>query len=187
MELIKLISSADARLEKMLQIYVDSFPADERRPIDGIMKLIDAGDEYNFFVGESDSQPIGFITVWMFDSFAYVEHFAVDSVQRGRNLGSQMMRQLRQLTDKPIILEIELLDEEGIDETEQNQRISRLRFYRRLGFVTCDRDYEQPPYSPDLQPVPLMLLEWSVASPLFPDKFEQVRDKIHSQAYGRSL
>lgn len=184
MKIEKITSSKDSRLGVLLAVYEDSFPIDERRPTDNLLDLIDHSDLYEFFAAESDDRVVGLITVWQFAGFAYVEHFAISSALRGKSFGSQIMSRLQEMTDKSIILEIEPVDADGIPDFERDKRIARLRFYNRLGFVECNKEYVQPPYSPDLSPVPLILLESPGSTVLLPEKFDMVRDTIHKKVYG---
>ncbi|MGM9865461.1 MAG: GNAT family N-acetyltransferase, partial [Muribaculaceae bacterium] len=89
----------------------------------------------------------GLVTVWEFDGFSYVEHFAVQPGLRGAGVGSWVLSQLRE----PVILEVE-----PAGSTPEAER--RIRFYERNGFRVLDVQYVQPPYSPELPELELKLM-----------------------------
>ena len=72
-----ILSSDKKNLSKIKKIYENSFPVDERRDFD---KLIDLIKDVRFqlrgvFV---DDDLVGFISLWDFSEFMYVEHFAIN-------------------------------------------------------------------------------------------------------------
>ena len=65
------------------RLYVESFPADERRPLDEWRRLIGEGRTQLYEV-MADGETVGFITVWDLGDIAYGEHFAIDLAARRR-------------------------------------------------------------------------------------------------------
>lgn len=132
--------------EVLRELYELSFPPEERRdwfrlPLDTpafkLMAIVD----------EASGDEIGLITVWQFEGFSYVEHFAVNPNLRGAGLGSKVLEQLQ----GPVILEVE-----PVGSTPEAER--RIRFYERNGFRVLDVHYVQPPYSPGLPELELRLM-----------------------------
>ncbi len=122
------------------QIYLSSFPLEERRDVADFWAFAQDG-AVPFFIHliTSDSEPIGFISYWLLDGFAYVEHFAFAERAQGKGAGTYAMQALYDMLDTPIVLEVEPVND------EQTQR--RVNFYTRLGFhLWQDIDYLQPPY-----------------------------------------
>ena len=98
-----------------------------------------------------DDQYVGFITYWTFDDFVYVEHFAIDSNTRGQGYGRETLKNFVEITDKPIILEVE--------RPEDEMSIKRISFYESCGFKYWkDVDYTQPPYEKGYPHLPLKLM-----------------------------
>ena len=97
----------------------------------------------------------GFLAVWEFESFTYIEHFAVDPVLRNSGTGSAMLQELVRKYQKQICLEVEL------PEDELTRR--RIGFYERNGFVFNEYPYIQPPISKGKSPVPLRIMTYGSA------------------------
>ena len=94
----------------------------------------------------------GFISYWQFDTFAYIEHFAVNPAARGGGIGACALREFKAMSGLPVVLEVE---RPGSNDMADR----RIAFYRRNGFHTIDSyDYIQPPYAPGLPEVPLLLM-----------------------------
>lgn len=114
-----------------------AFPYEERRDIDDQKKCLD-NRYFNFFEIVDNGTKVGFISLWNFDEFVFIEHIAVDSDKRSGGYGSKAIELVKEKYGKKIILEAE------IPVTEQ--QIKRIRFYDRLGFKINDYDYKQPSY-----------------------------------------
>lgn len=179
-----------------MEIYVEAFPEEERRGVENIKSLLESERRYEFRVAKTavggvtadggDEVVVGLITTWRFESFVYVEHLAVDGRMRGGRFGSEIMKRLIGDCGKPVILEVELLDEEGITAEQRAQREARLRFYHRLGFEECHLPYIQPSYTKgEPATLPLMLME--CGGRLLPGEFGMVKGTLYSDVYGVEL
>lgn len=154
------LQPTELNLNKFKAIYEDSFPVDERRPWIHLEKMLTDGHEiFKAFAIFDSLQFVGFITVWDFPETMYVEHFATDSSLRGAGIGSKALYQLTESATKPIVLEVEPGD------TGDTAR-RRINFYRRHGFRDLpDYKYIQPPYSPELSPLPMTLMIYGDLDP----------------------
>lgn len=161
---------------KIEHIYLDSFPAEERRPLDSWWTLLD--DEESLMtlhlVEDTSGNVIGFITCWHLDGFVYVEHFAIDSNRRCGGTGSSALRQMLAMQLLPVVLEVE--------HAEANEMASRrIGFYNRVGFSPIENfDYIQPPYSEGLPAVPLLLMTTKPGEIAPSD----IRRQLHRVVYG---
>ena len=134
-------------------LYFDSFPPEERRSWESIMELTDdRSSPFSMTVILRDGMTAGFITWWRLGGARYVEHFAIISAMRGGGLGGEAIRNFVAAVPMPVILEVE-------PSGSNDMADRRIAFYERCGF-TGHRDFEyiQPPYSPGLPEVPLMLM-----------------------------
>ena len=143
-----------AQRRLLADIYTESFPPEERRPTDQFFRLADTpGAPFRILVICDDAgHYAGFISYWQFDTFAYIEHFAVNPAARGGGIGACALREFKAMSGLPVVLEVE---RPGSNDMADR----RIAFYRRNGFHTIDSyDYIQPPYAPGLPEVPLLLM-----------------------------
>jgi len=153
-------------------LYTNSFPPEERRPWQQIADTASMPCLYGLYT--ADGSFAGLITVWNFDRYAYVEHFAVDPVRRSGGIGAKAIAALRQKLGIPVVLEVEPLDH------PDPMAPRRIAFYQRCGFTLLDHPYIQPPYAPGLPSVPLCLM--TTDPTLDPS---DITHTLHTQVYGQ--
>ena len=98
-----------------------------------------------------DGTDVGFISLWVFGEFVFIEHLAIDENIRSKGYGSQAIELVKDTFNLPIVLEAEA--------PVTPQQIKRINFYSRLGFKVNDYGYYQPSYHGE-EPVPLKLLSF---------------------------
>ena len=178
LQLIKVTSQASPHWDSLVSIYLDSFPIDERRPLESIAHLLATEPRYAMYaICDEDARRtsgdvIGLLTTWSFDEFVYVEHFAISSSLRSQGYGTEALSTFIQSQQKPLILEAE----PPTDETTRR----RIRFYERHGLTLFDFPYMQPAYTAESHPVPLCLMGTldPAVTPL-----AQVSRVLHSEVY----
>lgn len=161
--------------KKLLNLYFDAFPEEERRPLNSLVELLKTSETpFRYTVIRFGIRKVGFITWWKLDGCVYVEHFAIHQKARSHGLGAKALALFCQMNDdSTIVLEVE---PEG--STEMASR--RINFYKRSGFVPHpDFEYVQPPYTEDLPSVPLMLMTWGATADL-----AKAASQIHRNVYG---
>lgn len=140
--------------ESVRSLYLRAFPAEERRPLHILSRLLeDPGSGVELYLiedGESPAVPAGFITLWTLGcGVRYVEHFAIRPELRGGGIGAAAPALLPH--DSLIVLEVEM--------PANPLACRRIEFYRRTGFTLHDAfRYVQPPYSPSLPEVEMKLM-----------------------------
>lgn len=154
-QLVKIDSGKNIPLS-IKELYFSSFPEEERRPWSDIEALTDGcACDFNFYILQGNLQQIGFMTLWKLPNAIYCEHLAIDPAFRGGGFGAQAVAHAINIahnTGLPLILEVEL--PEASDMARR-----RIGFYERCGMKALrDFTYIQPPYSPGLPSVPLMLM-----------------------------
>lgn len=159
--------------DRVFSLMDSSFPSDEHRGYHGQRELL-REPAYTIYVdlGEEDLL-CGFVTVWQFDDFAFIEHLAVDPVYRGQGLGSEILHALSERLGCQIVLEVEP------PETETAAR--RIAFYRRNGFETSEYPYVQPAYSAEKHALPLILM--TTDGPVSQARFQSIRDALYHTVY----
>lgn len=163
--MLQLTSQSD--FPEIYRIMQASFPDDEYRPYDEQLALFQE-PEYRIYY-----MPAGFLAVWEFKSFTYIEHFAVDPALRNSGIGSAMLQELVKKYQKPICLEVEL------PEDELTRR--RIGFYERNGFVFNDYLYIQPPISKGKSPVPLRIMTYGGG--ITRETFENMKNVLYRRVY----
>lgn len=157
------------------QIYETSFPEDERRNFD-LLKALDKKSDLDFFViTDNHANAIGIISLWLFEEFIYIEHFAVQEDKRGSGIGSNVLYSLANKYSKPILLEVEL--------PEDDLAKRRIAFYQRHGFVTQPYDYTQPAYDKNKQSLPMIIMikaEFEITKGFF----DSAIATIYKEVYG---
>lgn len=154
------------------RLYESAFPPDERRDLER-QKALFARKEYSLFAA-IDGGFVGFISLWEFADFVFMEHLAVEAKLRGKGIGTAIMKEYMGKCRKKAILEVE-----PPKTAAQKKRVS---FYRQLGFALNGHPYVQPPYGPGKKPVRMLLM--SHPSPISGAEFAEARGKIHTLVYG---
>ena len=93
--------------DRIFSIMENSFPSDEYRTYEEQKKLLlnKKYDIYTFIIKERIQ---GFISVWKFDNFLYIEHLAVDADCRNHGAGAKLLDEMKNLFPGRICLEVEL-------------------------------------------------------------------------------
>lgn len=167
---LSLRNPAPEFLDAAEQLYLESFPPEERRPWGDIVSG-PAGPELRLIF--RDGAFAGIITTWDLGTWTYVEHFAIMPYMRGGGIGGLVLERLAGMDEKPLLLEVE---RPGDGNPMASRRIE---FYRRNGFALLDYDYIQPPYAPGLPEVPLRLMCTDPATDA-----ETATRALHTQVYG---
>ena len=145
-----LTTITDCYQEFVEQLYISSFPPEERRNFKDLMHLCQSESRQTFNLIVKGGKPVGFLISWHLDDFVFLEHFAVDHHLRGRGIGKESIRLWLSMQQLPVVLEVE-----PPVHADQKRRIS---FYEQLGFRLYNVDYWQPPYSPEKSAVRLLLM-----------------------------
>ncbi len=160
--------------DKVFDLIIKSFPSDEYRTYSEQKSLLKE-PEYKIYVlcdEECDSFK-AFISIWQFESFAYIEHFAVNPSYRNCGLGSVILAEIKKMLPVMLCLEVEP------PTTELARR--RIEFYKRNGFYYTGYSYVQPPYSKNKKPVELfvMISEGEISE----ERFRKIKEEIFAKVY----
>lgn len=137
---------------ELWQMYEASFPAGERRTLQGQAAVI---DHEKYFLEEwlnERGEFVGFTASWIYERFRYLEHFAVDPLRRNSGYGKQILTEWMNRPGPTILLEIDPPTDE----------LSRRRqgFYQRLGFHENPFDHSHPSYQDGTGRVPLIVFSY---------------------------
>ena len=115
-----------ADIDSLYHLLEQSFPADEFRDYGGQRALFAHPRYHPCGLRDERGDVKALLTVWDFDTFVYIEHFAVSPAARNSGIGSALLQQVTAPMQKPVCLEVEL------PESDITRR--RIGFYRRNGF-----------------------------------------------------
>lgn len=155
------------------RLLTDSFPKEEYRPLNAFREYTDKEDKFHILLIVCNGQDAGFFTYWNFDSFCYIEHFAIDTPLRNLGIGHLAINLLKQHLKSSIVLEVEL----PVGEIEKR----RISFYERNGFRLCAGKYMQPPYRKGDKAFPLCLMVTGDID--MEADFKKVVRNIHQSVY----
>ena len=168
-----LCGTDDPHWSSFVDTYTSSFPLDEQRPTASIAALLTSEERFTAMVLlDKDDSFVGILTTWTFDTFIYIEHFALHPTLRSQGNGSIALQTFIQHNTLPIILEVE-----PPTDTLTQRRVS---FYERCGLKLYDYPYIQPPYTSELSEVPLQLMG------TLPDAYslKKIAAILHHEVYG---
>ena len=107
------ITTADTDLYSYMEkLMTQSFPSEEYRELEELRKYTDTKTHFYNNIIFHNNTPVGLITYWDFGHFYYIEHFAIDPTQRNGGYGKSVLNHLCQLLKHPIVLEVEIPEEE---------------------------------------------------------------------------
>ena len=150
-----------------------SFPSDEYRTYDEQKALLNDPD-YSIYVLYNEYQDIkAFIAAWEFNTFAFIEHFAVNPEHRNSGIGSYILNELVELLGKTVCLEVE--------PTETEMATRRIGFYKRNNFFFNEYPYMQPAISQGKNAIPLFVM--TSGRKVDEDIFEQIKGTLYKRVY----
>lgn len=121
--------------------YCKSFPIFEQRTRTQ-QQVAFADNRYRLRAFTDDSgQFVGFIAYWLFDSYVYVEHFAIAPNRRGKGEGSTILTDFLREADNANLTTI--LE---IDPPKDSVSVLRQQFYERAGMSINPFRHQHPPY-----------------------------------------
>ncbi len=158
--------------DEFQQLYMQAFPADERRDWQQVIDLT-TNKNHTIFQIYLETKFVGFIICWKFPEFFFIEHFAILPNERSKGYGLQALAKFIQEVLKPVVLEVE--------EPNSTAAIKRIQFYEKLNFRINTGIYFQPPYSNEKNAVKMLLM--SFPKKLSENDFEKIKLQIYTIVY----
>lgn len=170
---IRIRKNTDTFFSDFLNLYVSAFPVSERRNREALEKVL-LKDNFYVYATTSDEQFVGFVCLWTFDRFSFIEHFAVLPRFREQHLGSEIIHLLQLQIKQPIVLEVET------PATKIAAR--RIHFWERLGFYVLSNYYMQPPYNDSDFLIPMLIMsnDYHFAN----RHFQMIKSTLYHEVYG---
>jgi GNAT superfamily N-acetyltransferase len=119
--------------EQFKNIYLNAFPANERRPIENLLNDLNSGNySIYLYLAEEKVEALACIYTPKNHKLTLLDYFAVVAEQRGKGLGGVFFRNLIEIItglDKTLLLEVEdpAFGDDAIQKTK------RIQFYQKNG------------------------------------------------------
>lgn len=169
--MLELLQPSD--FEQLFHLIEESFPSDEYRIYEEQKELL-CNPLYSVYTLYDENRFIkGFISVWEFEDFAYIEHFAVNPNDRNAGLGKIILQELTERLNKMICLEVE--------PPENEMSIRRIKFYERNHFFLNEYPYMQPAMSKGKQSIPLLIM--TSGNKIDKNTFEKIKNTLYTVVY----
>ncbi len=124
------VKSSTRDFDEIERIYVDSFPAKERVPLDSLLSAPE-GVQSDLMAVKFGEEVTGMYCVIRGDGMTFLFYLAVSGDRRDLGLGRRILEHIKEEYQSPILLNIELVPE-GAPSTDV--RVRRRSFYLRNGF-----------------------------------------------------
>lgn len=157
---------------KIYELMTEAFPPSEIRNEEGQRNLL-SRSAYQLYTVKQDNEIYGLLGVWEFDTFIFIEHFAVDASLRGNGIGGMLLNDFLNHMEKTVFLEVE---EPGTDLARR-----WIGFYERAGFCLNDFDYIQPDLQQGQSSLPLKNMTYPMK--LSKEDFERMKQQIFETVY----
>ncbi|MFM7450526.1 MAG: GNAT family N-acetyltransferase [Leptolyngbyaceae cyanobacterium] len=182
---IKDVTQEDFRAA--IQIYIDSFPQNQRLPVDLIIERVKAGT-HKILVGLTENNVVSMAILHPLvkTGFVLLEYLAVHKKFRGQGVGVSFIEYIFQAfrhSNEYLIIEV---DNPAFGD-EKGDKIRRIRFYEKVGAVAIkDVRYLLPPLTGDI-PTEMNLM-------IFPEYNQKIDGnlvrtiikEIYQQVYSRN-
>lgn len=173
MQFIPILQNENETAQKIFQSYTTTFPPEERRETEQFLDLFNNSNTQitSILVNKKE---IGYLILWHFSEFVFIEHFEVFSEYRNQKFGQKILEKLKEIYPH-LVLEAE---PEHLNEIAKR----RINFYQRCGFSIINKNYIQPSYGAGKESINLYLL-----ANFIPKKNDELQKEIHQKVYGVDL
>lgn len=131
--------------KKSLDIYKSSFPSNETRPVEKVVKMLKDDKDYHLFIAfDNSNSVVGISLLYAFKSLhiGLLDYMAVDPNYQRKGIGRELFRftlqDLSSLNPLVIGLIMEIQKEDVPDPEDSRMRKDRIRFYSQLGAKVLD-------------------------------------------------
>lgn len=150
MKMTRITNPDEVCFNRLMELYQEAFPAEERRDVEQLKRLIREKEAMYFNVVEFDGELAGLFVYWDFKEFFYLEHLAVYAEMRNNKIGQQVLDYTKEHLKGIRLLEVEPADNE--------MAARRIAYYERNGYQVLDKSYIQPSYDGIRSSIPLWIM-----------------------------
>ena len=187
---IEIVEEGNFDDSSLKELYTNSFPAVERRPIGKVNDTIKNDKNCHLYLVKQDDLVIGFAIVHELpnEKMSLLDYMVInDSFQR-KGIGTKLLQHcIEAMKSKKsflgLLLEIQLDDVDDAD--DQKIRKDRIRFYKKFGAKTFENvEYFIPPQSGDIaEKLHLMIIPFNGLDSLPKKSIEGFVRKMHLEIY----
>lgn len=171
-ELRRITNANDSAWERLVTLYTESFPPEERRNRHQLERMLAETPEMYFNAVEENGELCGLAAYWDLGAFYYMEHLAVFPEIRNRKIGQQILAYWKTHLNKLQLLEVEPAIEE--------MACRRIGFYERNGYKVIYKNYVQPSYITEEEACPLWIMGTD-ESPKIVSYIEKIKEVVYRQ------
>ncbi|WP_254566214.1 GNAT family N-acetyltransferase [Oscillatoria sp. HE19RPO] len=187
LEIVQLTDINHPDFQGALQIYLDSFPACERQPLE-ILETRLSNQLYQWFVAKAENQVVGIALLYPLNlkNFILLDYLGTDKNYRSRGIGRTVMSYLIDLVkNQEKILLIEVENPQFCEDSEQAKR--RIKFYQNNGAkVLQSVRYLLPPLSGEVPTEMLLMMVPAELGGQLPGKqVKQLIEQVYQEMYDR--
>jgi len=169
----RISSIADNYFLTMAMLYKSAFPSEQRRSMGELEHEIMTSKRFHSCALLAKNEFVGFFNYWQFDTFYFIEHFAIKPELRGKQIGSKALDVFAESIDFPVVVEVDM--------PITTVAARRIKFYEKAGFHVVPNDYAQPPYRPSELMLPMLLM---TNNKQFVSKyFDSLKKTIYKEVY----
>ena len=185
-EIVEEYEIADLNL---IKLYMNSFPAVERRPIEKLNEMVKNDEKYHLYIVKENNSIIGFALVCELpdEKVSLLDYMVInDSFQR-KGIGSKLLQycidSMQSKNFLGLLLEIQLENVNDLD--EQKIRKDRIHFYKKFGAKTFENvEYYIPPQSGNIaEKLHLMIIPFNEIGDFSKKSVEDIVRKMHLEIY----
>jgi ribosomal protein S18 acetylase RimI-like enzyme len=186
---IEIVEEDEIVDSNLIKLYMNSFPAVERRPIEKLNEMVKNDEKYHLYIVKADNSIIGFALVCELpdEKVALLDYMVInDSFQR-KGIGSKLLQYcIDSMQSKDflgLLLEIQI---ENVDDSdEQKIRKDRIHFYKKFGAKTFENvEYYIPPQSGTVaEKMHLMIIPFNELDDFSKKSVEDIVRKMHLEIY----
>lgn len=161
----RLMGDGDPYYWSYLELYVESFPREERLPLQEFAHKLSHGDgDTCALIAESSGEFAGlaYLVLARPHRIGFLVYLVTEPGHRGKGVGRQLVRACRHACDAAGCADGMLFEcerpELSTDEADRTTRIQRVEWFREIGATLLDATYIQPSLGPGRPSVPLLLM-----------------------------
>jgi len=172
------------------ELYMNSFPAVERRPIEKLNEMVKNDEKYHLYLVKEDNLVIGFALVCELpdEKVSLLDYMVINHSFQRRGIGSKLLQYCIEVMKSKnsflgLLLEIQL--EDVNDSDEKKIRKDRIRFYKKFGAKTFENvEYYIPPQSGNIaEKLHLMIIPFNKLDSFPKKSVENFVKKMHLEIY----